>query len=109
MRIVALLTDLCGAPGGIQTFNRSVVKALEDIAREHGWTVTLLVLNDRPNEGAVENYLDLTRTRYLAFHRQKWRFVVAALRAACSRSTIILGHLNFISLASPMRLLYRRS
>lgn len=107
--IVALLTDVCGVPGGIQTFNRSLVKALEEIAEDHGWKVTLLVLNDPACGGAVENYVSLRRTRYLPFRRRKWRFAMMAVRAALGRSKIILGHLNFVSMASMLRVLCPRS
>ena len=47
MNILVLLTDLFDAVGGIQTFNRALVKVLDDMAGERGWTVTVVVLNDR--------------------------------------------------------------
>jgi phosphatidylinositol alpha-1,6-mannosyltransferase len=107
--VVALLTDLCGPPGGIQTFNRNLVKALEEIAACRGWKVTLLVLNDSASAGVVENLIDVGRTRYLSYRRSKWRFAAMALRAGTRRSTVVFGHLNFVSLAGILRLLSPRS
>jgi len=46
VNVLVLLTDLVGAIGGIQSYNRSLVKALSRIAEEHNWNLTILVLND---------------------------------------------------------------
>jgi phosphatidyl-myo-inositol dimannoside synthase len=109
LHVVALLTDLCGPPGGIQTFNRSLVRVLEEIAGDYGWTVTLLVLNDSAIHETAQQHFDARRTRYVPLRRRKWCFAARALGAARGRSTIIFGHLNFVSLASVLHWLRPRS
>jgi asparagine synthase (glutamine-hydrolysing) len=103
MRILVLLTDLFDAVGGIQTFNRALVKALDEIAEERGWTVTALVLNDRGGSDLIGRYCKSGRVRYRAFSRFKPGFAFAALREARIASTIILGHVHFAPLALGFR------
>lgn len=108
MRVVVLLTDLFDATGGIQTFNRAFVKALDEIAKERGWKVTLLVLNDRGGNNIAHRYFDPDRTQYRPFGRRKSNFVASTLRESLNASIIILGHINFSPLATGLRLLNPR-
>lgn len=109
MRIVVLLTDLFDAVGGIQTFNRTLVKALDEMAGERDWTVTVLVLNDRGGNAVPGRYFNAARTTYRPFARHKSGFVAAALRETFGASIVILGHVHFSPLAYAMSWLAGRS
>jgi phosphatidyl-myo-inositol dimannoside synthase len=106
MRILVLLTDLFDAVGGIQTFNRALVKALDEIAGERGWKVTLLVLNDNGGSKDAGRYLDSKVTQYKSFGKNKPAFVAATLRESLNASTIFMGHVHFAPLAVAIRLLH---
>jgi len=108
MKILVLLTDLFDAVGGIQTFNRALVKALDEIAEERGWKMTVLVLNDRGGNTTANRYFNPERTQYLPFSRKKSSFVASTFRESLNASIIILGHVNFAPLAAGLRLLHPR-
>jgi glycosyltransferase involved in cell wall biosynthesis len=108
VKIVTLLTDLFDATGGIQTYNRSLVHALDQIAAERDLVVTNLVLNDRGGSGLAEKYLDANRTTYLPFSRRKSAFAFAALREALDASAVVVGHVNFAPLVLGFQLLRPR-
>ncbi len=104
MNVLVLLTDLFDAVGGIQTFNRAFVKALDEIASEHRWTVTVLVLNDRGNNSLITEYVSSHQTRYMGFSGSRRQFVLAALNAARKADVVIFGHVNFAPLVFAVRL-----
>ncbi|MBZ5569637.1 MAG: asparagine synthase (glutamine-hydrolyzing) [Acidobacteriia bacterium] len=93
--VLVLLTDLLDAFGGIQTFNRSLVKALDGIAVARRWPVELLVLNDRRRAHCESPYFDPEAVAYRSFQRNSTQFVSAAVRAASRATTAIIGHVNF--------------
>lgn len=99
MKIVALLTDVFGAVGGIQTFNRSLAKALDEIAQDREWKVSLLVLNDRREGVEAHSYFNGYRTRYRPFGHDKRRFAFAAFRESLDADVVVVGHVNFTPLA----------
>jgi len=100
-----LLTDLFGAVGGIQTFNRGLVKALDETADRRGWKVTLLVLNDRRKDPCNSRYFSPERTRYKAFNQCKTSFTASALRHSRHASILIIGHVHFAPLCLGVRLI----
>lgn len=95
MKILVLLTDLFDAIGGIQTFNRALVKALDQIGVERGWAISVLVLNDKGRTADSANYCTPGRTAYRGFSGSKPWFLKAAMSEACDASTVIVGHVNF--------------
>jgi phosphatidylinositol alpha-1,6-mannosyltransferase len=96
MKILVLLTDLFDALGGIQTFNRSLVKALDQTGTECGWTVSVLVLNDNGATADVSNYCTTGTTVYHGFNRSKTRFLARAIREVSDTSIVMVGHINFV-------------
>jgi phosphatidyl-myo-inositol dimannoside synthase len=103
MKTVLLLTDLFGATGGIQTFNRSLVKAIDEISSKNGSHCSVLVLNDVDNDIDCAPYFDRKRTRYQAFNRSKSKFLAAAVKEAGTATTVVLGHINFAPMTFGLR------
>ncbi len=93
--ILVLLSDLFDAVGGIQTFNRSLVKALDCIAATHGWNVELLVLNDAARERCTSPYFNTDLVNYRSFEHHTASFALAAVQRAQRATTAIIGHVNF--------------
>lgn len=93
--ILVLLSDLFDALGGIQTFNRSLVKALDCISATRGWNVELLVLNDSKRERCSSPYFHTDLVKYRSFQRNTTSFALAAVQRAHSATTAIIGHVNF--------------
>ena len=106
MRVLVLLTDLFDAIGGIQTFNRCLVKALDEIAHEKGWKVTILVLNDSGNNPLASKYLGLSK--YKCSNKNKLLFIFMTLFASFKADVIFFGHVNFSPLAVLLRLVFHR-
>ena len=94
MKILVLLADLFDRVGGIQSFNRSFAKALDEIADKKGWELTVLVLNDDQTKNTVKHF-PLRKAKYVAFSRNKFNFVVSAFFHALNSSMLFLGHVNF--------------
>ena len=109
MKILVLLTDLFDAIGGIQTFNRSLVKALDEIVTNNGWQMTLLALNDSPHCSNKQNNFDLKNTKYSAFKRNKLHFASSTLFHSFNANIIILGHINFAPLAILLKVFQRQA
>ena len=106
MHILLLLTDLFDKVGGIQTFNRSLVKALSDISEHRDWKITLLVLNDKENNTSGNLYINQSKVKYLSFNGSKFRFVISAFLNAFHSSILIIGHINYSFLAGILKLFF---
>lgn len=102
MRFLVLLTDLFDAVGGIQTFNRALVKALDEIAGNNGDKMSVLVLNDGGISELARAYTTPQRTEYRGFAGNRRRFVLAALRASREADVILFGHVHFTPMAFAM-------
>ena len=101
-RIAALFTDLLGV-GGVQQAGRMTSMALAEIARERGWPIEFLSLNDSRGMHSLDS-VDEIRLR--GFARNKARFALAALRMAFGSSdggVVIAGHPNLAPVAAWMR------
>ena len=103
MNTLLLLTDLFGATGGIQTFNRSLVRAVDQISSENGGQCAVLVLNDSNRGNNAHEYFNDQRTRYQAFNRSKSKFLAGAIKEAANASIVILGHVNFAPMTFGLR------
>ncbi|HEV2735733.1 MAG TPA: glycosyltransferase, partial [Longimicrobiaceae bacterium] len=101
-RISLLLPDLFDAVGGIQTFCRTLVLALDGLAAERGWTVETLVLNDRGGSDLARLYMPGSAAGYRAFGGSRARFAAAAVRAGLRSDVVVVGHVNFAPLALAM-------
>jgi len=93
-----LLTDAFGVSGGIPAFNRELLGAMEILARERGWTLRILVLNDTVNQ-------QLPSKTYSSrgFSGKYWRFIWESLRAARGADDVLFGHVHLTPLAFFMR------
>ena len=109
MRILVLLTDLFEGVGGIQTFNRSFVKALSDIAEKKDCKITLLVFNDSKHSYSFNPCFNPKRVQYFSFNRSKLRFAISALINVLKTPIVIFGHVNFVPLAIGLRPINLRS
>ncbi len=105
MHILVLLTDLFDAIGGIQTFNRCLVKALDELAEKNNWKITILVLNDDKSVVVDKPYIREQWSTYRGFANNRLQFVYAASKVALDVDIIFFGHVNFIPLAVFFRLI----
>jgi glycosyltransferase involved in cell wall biosynthesis len=87
--------------GGIETFNRTLLKALDEIATKQQWQVQVLSLLDHElTDGGV--YLKSGRVQLRGFSGNRIRFTLEAVTAGRKASSIIIGHVNFSTLALAM-------
>jgi phosphatidyl-myo-inositol dimannoside synthase len=98
-RIVALVTSAFGGIGGIETFNRALIGALDRLAPQHNWSVRVLSLLDREDLPGSDFYLQSGRARARGFAGNRAQFAFAATRAGHSADIVIIGHANLASLA----------
>jgi len=96
-RVVLLATAVAGA-GGIQRFNRLLVRALSEVCGAESGTLDLLVLADA---GPPDKRPGCREAR--AFGGDRVRFAVSALAAAARADAVVLGHANFLPLALPIQ------
>lgn len=104
MRLVVLLGDMFDAIGGIQTFNRCLVKALDELAQKYGWEVTVLAMNDSGRSELMSRYMNPARTHYRGFSSRRGRFVLSALRQATKADITLFGHVHLAPLVRALRL-----
>lgn len=95
MKILLLLTDLFDVIGGIQTFNRCFIKALDELSVNQNIHVKVLVLNDRGKSNFVKEYIKSNNIDYVFFSGNKIKFSASALRECVDVDKIIFGHVNF--------------
>lgn len=105
VRVLLVLPAAFATAGGIEMYNRLLVKAFGEILSESGGSCEVLVLNDRPDE-FDPRYLAEGQSLPQVFARSKSRLIAAALRAArkLKPELIVLGHVNFAPLALTLRL-----
>ncbi len=109
MHILVLLTDFLDAVGGIQTFNRSLIKVLDEIAEEKDYKLTILVLNQKQKSALERSYINHSKTSYQIFARNKFKFIIKSLLLSRQADLIVLGHINFSSLAIFMKVLNNKA
>ena len=98
-RIVALVTSAFGGIGGIETFNRALIGALDHVAPQHNWTVRVLSLLDREELSGADRYLQSGSTDARGFAGKRAQFAFAATRASHGADIVIIGHANLTPLA----------
>ena len=109
MQILLLLTDLFDAVGGIQTFNRCFVKALNDLSLQKDIKVKVLVLNDTGKSNLANKYISSKNIEYVFFARNHFKFLIHKLRLSINSDKIIFGHVNFAPLVLFINLLNPKS
>ena len=107
MNILVLLTDLFDAVGGIQTFNRCFIKALDELAEKNNWKITTLVLNDDITT-IDRSYIREKWTNYKGYAGNHMHFACSALLKSYKADVVFFGHVNFIPLAIGMHLLNKQ-
>jgi phosphatidyl-myo-inositol dimannoside synthase len=103
MEILLLLTSVFGLTGGVHTFNRALIKAIDDLASDFGLEITVFSLLDGevPLQTASD-YMSSGHTRYRGFKGNKTEFATATLLAGSRSDRVVFGHVNFSSLACGM-------
>ncbi|HEV2618203.1 MAG TPA: glycosyltransferase [Candidatus Acidoferrales bacterium] len=86
--IVGLFPGLASV-GGIQLAGCQTAAALSSVANEHGWSCVFLSLNDA--RGEQDAAVGSLHFKYRGFHRNKPRFIAAALRLALARPNVIFA------------------
>jgi len=102
-KVLVLMSSAFNQTGGIHTFNRAFMKALDEIAAERNWQVSILSILDVKNPPAALQYAASGSTRFQGFAGNRRRFALAALRAGRKMDKVIFGHVNAASLALGMR------
>lgn len=102
MKTFLLLTDLFGRTGGIQTFNRCLVKALDELSKEVSLNISAYALNDTASSLASSFYIASNHVNYKGFSRNKLKFAMDCLFESLSSDVIFLGHVNFLPLLNIM-------
>ncbi|HKW27245.1 MAG TPA: glycosyltransferase family 4 protein [Terriglobales bacterium] len=100
--VVVLITGAFHGFGGIETFNRSLIHALNHIASTRDLHVRVLSLLDATQPSAVSDYAPSGRLHFRGFRGSRLQFALSACRAARSAHTVIIGHANLLPLAPLM-------
>jgi phosphatidyl-myo-inositol dimannoside synthase len=104
-RIVGLFPELLGV-GGVQEAGRQTAAAIERIALRRNWSTCFLSLNDP--SGAQSLHAGDSKIPFLGFGRVKFKFVLAAIRAARKGADIVLAaHPHLAPVATSMKLASR--
>jgi glycosyltransferase involved in cell wall biosynthesis len=98
-KIVVLVTSAFGGIGGIETFNRALIGALDQLAAQHNWRVHVLSLLDREALPGAHHYLRSQNMRARGFSGDRAQFALAASLASWGTDIVIIGHVNLAPLA----------
>ena len=101
MKVLVLLTDLLGGVGGIQTFNRTLICALDNLAKKYDLSITILALNDLVDgkNGNISNKISYIEDKvYLSFNHNVFSFINSIVQRSLNSSLVIFGHIGFIPL-----------
>lgn len=109
-RALLLLPGAFSGYGGIEMYNRQLVRAFLELGQERGFAVEALVLNDA-TEDVDDRYIPATAAAPLGFRRRRLAFAMAAVRRALrgQPDLVVLGHLNFARLEPFLRASARRT
>jgi glycosyltransferase involved in cell wall biosynthesis len=99
-RVLLLLPGAFSGYGGIEMFNRLLVRAFLELGRERGFAVRSLILNDW-EEDVDDRYIPRGAECPKGYSRRKLLFAAAALRSALSwlPDLVVFGHIHFARLA----------
>jgi glycosyltransferase involved in cell wall biosynthesis len=100
MQIAVFLTGAFAVVGGVHTFNRALLWALDGLAARHDWNVNVFSLQDGPDlQREAAPYMPSGRSRLTGFSGSRQRFALSASVAARHAQSTIIGHKNFLPLA----------
>lgn len=104
--VLLLLPGAFSGVGGIEMYNRQVVRAFLELGQERGFSVTTLIRNDR-TEDVDDRYIPRDATPPIGYARRDILFGAAALwRALLEKpDLIVLGHVHFARIARLLRAL----
>lgn len=103
MTILFLLGDLFCGYGGIQSYARTLVKAIELILNNKKTNVMLIVLNDAYEDKRSKFELKSEKIKYISCKGSKVKFVVCSIFYSLTSSMVVFGHINFSPLLFLMR------
>lgn len=108
--VLLLLPGAFSGVGGIEMFNRQVVRAFLELGAEQGFHVRTLLMNDRTAD-VDDRYVPRDAPEPKGYSRHAWTFSAAALRRALQMQPdiILFGHVHFARIAPVLRALSRRS
>lgn len=102
-KIVVLVTSAFGGIGGIETFNRALIGALDRLAPHHRWSIRVLSLMDNEELPGAARYLQSGNTVARGFSGNRTQFALAATHASRGAEIVIIGHANLAPLALMMK------
>src|SRR6266404_7731773 len=97
--IVVLVTSAFGGIGGIETFNRALIAALDQLASRNNWNVQVLSLLDIEDLPGADRYVRSQSVKVRGFSGSRLQFVLSAIRAGRDADVAIVGHVNLAPLA----------
>lgn len=100
-QILFLTLETFSRTGGIQQVCRNLARALQQVCSQ----MMLFSMCDS-DEDLLEKYLE--RHRFRGFRRNKLAFCFQTLRVAGNYQTLVLAHINLLSVAYIIKLLYPR-
>jgi len=100
--IVVLITGAFHSFGGIETFNRALLKALDEIAAARNLRVQVLSLLDEAKAAPASLYVTSGRVLFRGFSGSRVQLALSACRVARSADIVIIGHANLLPLVSAM-------
>lgn len=100
------LSSLLGAPGGIPSFNRLLVRAASDFANQRGLAFHVVALTDKPgaDPGFLASLPRAVSPSYVACAGSRRFFAAEVLRHLGREPAVVLGHVNL----SPLGLAFSR-
>ena len=98
-KIVLLVTSAFGGIGGIESFNRALIRALDELAARYDWTIHVQALLDCDDSSHKSS---LRHTTIKGFPGRRVRFSLSSLSASVGADLVIIGHVNLAPLAALM-------
>ena len=96
MKVLLLLTEAFSNVGGIQTYNRCLIRAFDELSVNHDIEVTALILNDFKKDFGKCHFSK--NVKLIGFGRNKVSFLINSLLLILGSDLILIGHVNFLPL-----------
>lgn len=97
--MIAVLSSLFGAKGGIPAFNQLLVRTLVNFCRAERLPLRVIALTDEPPAHELLGALGLLPAEYVPCNGSRVRCVAALAASLPSRQPLVLGHVNLAPLA----------
>jgi phosphatidylinositol alpha-1,6-mannosyltransferase len=99
IKIVVLVTSAFGGIGGIETFNRALISALDQLTVRQNWSVQVFSLMDHEDLPGADRYVRSQSVKVRGFSGSRVQFAFSAVRAGWDADITIVGHINLAPLA----------